>query len=145
MQFDTASTSGLVDVYGIAVRMIERFSALNVTTNIAAHSTFYLYRTLGLAAFVILKLYRSPMELVIDRERGERCYFLAVQLLRRRSVQEVDLDSKLATILTELWSSSLVFRTREGLVNSLPVRVKSRLVGPQCTFPDEKFNNSNRR
>lgn len=145
MQYDSASTIGLVDVYGIALRLIEKFSALNASTNIASHSTFYLYRSLGLAAFVILRLCRSPVELVIDRERGKRCYFIAIQLLRTRIVEEVDLDSKLATILTDLWSSSLVFRTREGVVDSLLVRVKSRLVSPRHVFQDDHSKNAHRR
>jgi transcriptional regulatory protein LEU3 len=142
---DMASTSGLVDVYGIAIRLIEKFSALDESINLGSYSTFYLVRTLGLAAFVILRLYRSPVELVIDRERGERCYFAAIQLLRRRTVEEWDLESKLATILTELWSSSLIFRSSQGIVDSLLVRVRSRLVSPCPVFQDQISKNLSRQ
>ena len=127
---------GLVDLYGIALRLIENFSAMDASRDLAFYSTFYLYRSLGLAAFVVLKLYRSSLELAIDRERGERCYFSTIRLLRKRTADDSDLDSKLATILTELWSSSLVFRDQEGHMDSLNVRVRSRLVSPPYAYLD---------
>jgi hypothetical protein len=124
----TASLSGLVDTFGIATRLIEKFSELDVSVNLALYSTFYHSRTLGLAALVILKLCRSSLELFIDRDRGMRCYFAAIQLLRKRSVRDADLDTRLATILTEIWSSTLIFRNSHGVTDSISVRVRSRLV-----------------
>ncbi len=125
--------TGYLDLYGISVSLIEKFAELDATTDLAFYSTFQLSRALGLAAFVILKLHRSALELAIDRGRGERCYFAAIRLYRKRSLDtsfNSDLESKLAVILAALWSSSMVFRTSEGNVDSLSVRVRSRLVSP---------------
>ena len=118
----------LIELYGIAIGMVEMFSSLDASMDFALFSTYYFARSLGLAAFVILKLTRCTWNLLIDRERGERCYFSAIRLLRRRSSDSPDLDSKLAMILTELWSSRSVFRDSSGNVESLRVRVRSRLV-----------------
>lgn len=125
------SMTGLMELYGIAIGLIEKYSAMDAATDLALYSTFYHSRTLGLASFVILKLHHSPQHLVIDRERGERCYFSVIRLCRRRCLDTPDLDSKLATILTELWSSSMVFRGPDGTVDALNVRIRSRLVSAE--------------
>ncbi len=131
------SLGGFLDLYGIAVSLVEKFAELDASMNFAHYATFYHSRSLALAAFVILKLYRSSVELSIDRARGERCYFAVIQLYRKRSLEinfNADLESKLATLLTELWSSAKVFRNSDGNVDSLNVRVRSRLVGNQLKF-----------
>ena len=125
------SMTGLVELYGIAIGLIEKYSSMDAASDLALYSTFYLSRALGLAAFVVLKLHHSPQHLVIDRERGERCYFSVIRLCRRRSLDTPDLDSRLATILTELWSSSMVFRGPDGIFDALNVRIRSRLVSAE--------------
>ncbi|KAJ9606353.1 hypothetical protein H2200_009314 [Cladophialophora chaetospira] len=124
------SPTGFIDLYGISTSLIEKFAELDTATDLASYSTFYLSRALGLAAFVILKLHRSSLGLTLDRARGESCYFTAIRLYKKRSLLtsfNADLESKLAVILTELWSSSIIFRTNEGNLDSMSVRVRSRL------------------
>ena len=133
----TPSISGYLDLYGIAISLVEKFAELDTSGDFAHYATFYHSRALGLAAFVILKLYRSSVELAIDRARGEHCYFAVIRMYRKRSLEinfNADLESKLATILTELWSSSMIFRTNDGNVDSLNVRVRSRLVSTESGF-----------
>lgn len=125
---DTARILGLLEVYNVAVGLIEAFSALDAATDFALYSTFYYSRSLALACLVILKLHRCSLEIPTDREKGEICYFGAVHLLRRRAVFSPDLDSKLSAMFIDLWSSTAVFRNAEGHVDSLRVRIRSRLV-----------------
>jgi hypothetical protein len=125
---DQTNIVGLVDLYEIAVQLVEKFVQLDASQNFGLYSTFYLARSLGVAAVVILKLYRSWLSTHLSKDRGERCYFAAVRLLRRRASDIPDLDSRLATILTELWSSTAAFRDAAGNTDSLYVRVRTRLV-----------------
>lgn len=119
---------GLVDLYEIALQMIEKFVELDASIELGLYGNFFFARSLGLAAIVILKLYRSSLSVHLSKERGERAYFAAIRLLRRRASDSPDLDAKLGTILTELWSSSAIFRDGAGNVDSLKVRVRTRLV-----------------
>lgn len=123
-----------MDLYAIAISLAERFSALDTLLQLAQHSTFYLCRSLSLAAIVIIRLHKSSIQLPLDRGRGERCYFTTIQLLKQRSSDTEDLDSRLARILTELWTSPRVFRANDGTLNSLNIRVKSRLVSTVAKY-----------
>jgi hypothetical protein len=134
---------GFVELYSIATKLIEQFSMLDTTSDLAWYSTMYQWRTLGLAATVILRLYRSTMELYIDRDRGHRCYFTAIHLLRKRAVTDNDLEAKLATILEKLWPSTMVFRGSDGVVNSIHVRVRGRLVSHQYVEQESLANGGN--
>lgn len=125
---ELVNCAGLVELYGIATGLVDVYWGADTLGDFALFSTFYFSRALGLAAFVILKLYRCTFGVQLNKEHGERCYFNAIHLIRRRASGTPDLDSKLATILTELWSSPVVFRDPQGNADSLKVRVRNRLV-----------------
>lgn len=127
LQKDQTDPVGLVELFGVAVSLIETFAQLDTSSDFALYSSFYFSRCLGLAAIVILKLSRNTPQLTINLDRGEQCYFTAIRLLRRRAINSPDLDTKLADILTQLWSSQLIFRDTDGNVDSLQLRIKSRL------------------
>jgi hypothetical protein len=46
-------------------------------------------------------------------------------------MQNTDLDARIATIVTQLWSSSRAFRMRDMSVDGLKLFLRSRLVGLQ--------------
>ncbi|KPI35057.1 uncharacterized protein AB675_7199 [Cyphellophora attinorum] len=122
--------SGMIELYGIAINVIEKFAELDADTDYAHYASFYHTRTLLLAAYVVLKLHRTPPELSIDRGLGESCYFKVIALLRKKSLHstfEADLDLKAAVLLTQLWSSTTVFRNAQGHTDSLSVRIRSRM------------------
>jgi transcriptional regulatory protein LEU3 len=127
--------SGMIELYGIAINLIQKFAELDADTDYAHYASFYHTRTLLLAAYVVLKLHRTPPELSIDRGIGESCYFKVIALLRKKSLHstfEADLDLKAAVLLTQLWSSTTVFRNAQGHTDSLSVRIRSRMVCPRC-------------
>jgi hypothetical protein len=125
---DKMDAIGLLALYEIALQMIEKIVQLDDSIELGLYATFFFARTLGLAAVVILKLYRSSLLMDVSKERGERAYFAAIRLFKRRASDSPDLDAKLATILTELWSSPAIFRDESGNIDSLKVRVRTRLV-----------------
>jgi transcriptional regulatory protein LEU3 len=85
-----------------------------------------IYRTLTLAACTILRIYRSDLRLRTDLSLGERCYFAAIHILRKRSLQNNDVSSRSAAMLTQLWQSKQIFRRADGTGSSLRVRIRSR-------------------
>lgn len=128
LEHDPANASGLLNLCQTASRVVDAYSALDTAADFGFYSTFYFSRTLGLAATVLLRMYHSALKSSIDAQRVELCYFAAIRLLRKRSTALPNLDSKLAAILTDLWTSSKLFHNGQEKVSSMSVRVRSRLV-----------------
>jgi hypothetical protein len=80
-----------------------------------------------LTGFIILKLVRSEFAQHLDLVAGERAYFQAVQFCKNMSLQQGDLSARAAAIMTNLWSSTKVFKKRDGSVESLGLRLRTRL------------------
>jgi len=96
-------------------------------TNFAFISQSFIDRTLLLAGFCILKLCRSPLAQHLDLAAGERAYFSAAQFSKTTSLQKNDLGARCAAILTNLWGSTKIFRRKDGSVESLGIRLRTRL------------------
>lgn len=128
LKHDPAHASGLLNLCQTATRVVDAYLALDIAAGFGRYSTFYFSRTLGLAATVLLRMHHSALKSRTDAQKVELCYFTAIRLLRKRSTALPNLDSKLATILTDLWTSSKIFHNGQDKVNSLNVRVRSRLV-----------------
>lgn len=85
-------------------------------------------RSITLAGFVILKLVRSPvLAPYLDLAAGETAFFQAVQFLKSVSLQPSDIFVRTALIMSDLWSSNKVFRKKNGQVESLGLRLRTRL------------------
>ena len=80
-----------------------------------------------LAAFIILKISRSYLAGKVDLRSGEKAYFMAIVSLRESSLQNDDLYARGAMILTQLWTSTRVFRRPNGIVDGLSLRIRTRL------------------
>ena len=80
-----------------------------------------------LAAFIILKISRSYLAGRVDLGSGEKAYFAAIVSLREFSLQNDDLYARGAMILTQLWTSSRVFRRPDGVIDALTLRIRTRL------------------
>ena len=125
---------GLFDLYSISIELIETYENLDVSNDFALYASLYLSRSIVLASFVVLKLTRGSLDLRLEKQRGEQCYFKAINLVQRRALNFPDLDTKAATILTDLWSSKLVFRDADGNSEALRLRIRSRLVSNESQF-----------
>jgi len=84
-------------------------------------------RSVTLAGFVILKLVRSSLAPHLDLAAGEKAFFQAVQFLNSVSLQPGDIYVRTAHIMKDLWSSNKVFRKKNGQIESLGLRLRTRL------------------
>jgi transcriptional regulatory protein LEU3 len=93
----------------------------------ATACTYYIHRMLVLSAFSILKILKSDLSQGLDKKAGERAYFKVIVFLREMSLENGDTSSKGAGILTQLWASNNIFRRADGTMDSLSLRIRSRL------------------
>jgi hypothetical protein len=130
--FSTLSTTqdidydGLVGLYGISCRVINNARAVFYSNNATASCTAYVHRTMTLAAFIILKILRSCLASRVDLRTGEKAYFTVIVSLRASSLENDDLHARGAMILTQLWTSTRLFRGPDGVVNGLSLRIRTR-------------------
>ncbi|KAG9242434.1 hypothetical protein BJ878DRAFT_170303 [Calycina marina] len=124
---EVIDTTGLIMLFSIARSVLDRVSSLDALRDFALYTVQYVFRTVLLAAFSILKISRSHLAPCIDSNGGEKSYFSSIQIAKRRSLQIGDVDSKCCLILTQLWSSKNVFKRRDGTSDGLQLRTRSRL------------------
>jgi hypothetical protein len=119
---------GMIEIYVISCRIIGTANELQQTSAFAEHCTSGQARMVGLAAVCILRILRSELAQQLDVKQGERGYFEAIRFSRLRSVRGSDLDSRNASILTQLWTCNNLFRFKDGTVDSLRILLRGRLV-----------------
>ena len=118
---------GLSRFYSLCVSTINTATALAQTVNLASVSQSFVDRTICLAGFSILRLVRSPLAQHLDLAAGEQAFFQAIQFLKNVSLQPGDIGMRTALIMHDLWNSSKVFRRKDGRVESLGLRLRTRL------------------
>ncbi|CAO2651831.1 Nn.00g001140.m01.CDS01 [Neocucurbitaria sp. VM-36] len=120
---------GLSRFYSLCVSVIQTATTMTMTqqTAFASVSQSFIDRTITLAGFTILRLVRSPLAQHLDLAAGEKAFFQAVQFLKNVSLQQGDIGLRTALIMNDLWGSSRVFRRKDGRVESLGLRLRTRL------------------
>lgn len=118
---------GLSRFYSLCVATINSATAMAQTVNFASVSQSFVDRTICLAGFSILRLVRSPLAQHLDLAAGEQAFFQAVQFLKNVSLQPGDIGMRTALIMHDLWNSSKVFRRKDGRIESLGLRLRTRL------------------
>lgn len=93
----------------------------------ASVSQSFIDRTITLAGFTILRLCRSPLAQHLDLAAGEQAFSQAVQFLKNVSLQQGDIGIRTALIMKDLWGSNKVFRRKDGRIESLGLRLRTRL------------------
>ena len=96
-------------------------------TSFAFVSQSFIERTLLMAGFCILKLCRSPLAQHLDLPAGEQAIYSAAQFSKSTSLQKGDLGERCAAILMNLWGSTKIFRRKDGSIESLGIRLRTRL------------------
>ncbi|PVI04715.1 hypothetical protein DM02DRAFT_160539 [Periconia macrospinosa] len=114
-------------LYSLCVSTLQTANLMVQQTSHAFISQSFIDRTIALAGFIILKLYRSPLAAHLNLNAGETAFSLAIQFTKATSMQNNDLASRCANILANLWGSSRVFRRKGGAVESLGLRLRTRL------------------
>lgn len=100
---------------------------LTEQTAFAQVSQSFIDRTITLAGFSILRLCRSPMAQHLDLAVGEQAFMQAMQFLKNVSLLKGDIGIRTALIMRDLWGSNNVFRRKDGRIESLGLRLRTRL------------------
>jgi transcriptional regulatory protein LEU3 len=123
---DDRTPTRLVQLCTVVSNVIEVIAKADEINDVMLFSSHLLYRITSLAGAMLLRIVRSHVPLSTNTMAMESLYFTCVQLLKKRSLQNDDLDARAATLLTQLWSSEQVFRHTDGSIDSLRVRVRNR-------------------
>lgn len=116
-------TESLSRFYSLCINVIEAAWALVQQS----YFSFAMDRSVTLAGFVILKLIRSPIAANLDLAAGEKAYFHAIDFLKSVSLQQGDIFVRTALIMKDLWGSNKVFRKKNGQIESLGLKIRTRL------------------
>lgn len=126
--------AGLIELFHLACGWAEQATTLDQETDWALYSSESYFRHIALAAATILRISHSPqLKSNVDFAAGERAYFAAVRILKRRSLHTGDVNAQMAQLLTELWHNDYCFKNPDGSYDSLNVRTRSRGVRT-CLF-----------
>lgn len=120
---------GLSRFYSLCIAVIQTASDLATTnfTTLASVSQSFVDRTVTLAGFTVLRLVRSPLAQHLDVATGERAFSQAVQYLKSVSLQKGDIGERTALIMKDLWNSDRTFRRKDGQLDPLALRLRTRL------------------
>jgi transcriptional regulatory protein LEU3 len=121
-------TSGILQMYFISCDLIGAASRLDEHRDFANHSTRCQSRVISFAAVCILRVHRSSLREQLNTEIGEAMFFEVIRMTKKRSIQNNDLDARTAIILTQLWSSTRLFKFKDGSIDGLRVLLRGRLV-----------------
>ncbi|KAF2158371.1 hypothetical protein M409DRAFT_61714 [Zasmidium cellare ATCC 36951] len=121
------SAEVLTGMYNLAITMVEQILVINETSRVAECGPSFIARFLHSAAVAILRISRSDLKDQLDLERGRRAYFALIIFHRRHAVRQDDAFARFSIILTNLWTSSRIFKTSNGSFASLTVRSRARL------------------
>ncbi|KIW80842.1 hypothetical protein Z517_03865 [Fonsecaea pedrosoi CBS 271.37] len=122
-----SNLSHLVEVHHVACAFIDNITSRDQKDDYALYLSEQFYRTLTLAAMVILRVCRSPeLSSTIDYTLGEQSYFAAIRILKKRALKNNDLNARMAATLSQLWRSKRIFTRHDGSIDSLKVRIRTR-------------------
>lgn len=124
---------GFVRLFSFACDVLEDLDQLEAHHGFVVHGPLFNNWVITLAAFTILRLLRSELRQYLDYRRGERAYFMAIDLFRNMSVDHNDLQARGIVIMAQLWTSQNIFRQNNGTTDGLCLRIRSRLV--RCASP----------
>jgi transcriptional regulatory protein LEU3 len=118
---------GMSRFFSLCVSTIQMATMMAQQSFFASVSQSFVDRTVTLAGFSILKLCRSPLAQHLDLASGEQAFFQAVQFTKNVSMQAGDIGMRTAHIMNDLWNSTRVFRRKDGRIDSLSLRLRTRL------------------
>ncbi|KAI1083699.1 hypothetical protein F5B20DRAFT_528147 [Whalleya microplaca] len=118
---------GFIRLYSAACSLIESIVAYEPRDSFIKVCPIPIERGVQLAAISILKVHRSKLSSFIDSSAGERAYFSAITLSRKASLEDGDLSSRAAIILSQLWASQSIFKCQGREMCRLGTRIRSRM------------------
>ncbi|QPC62794.1 hypothetical protein HYE67_005025 [Fusarium culmorum] len=110
-----------------STEVLDVVSRLDATQDFSFYASNSYTRMALLAAFCILSIVRSPLREQIDLRDAEQSIFKAISFVKRRSIQNGDLDERYGTILSQLWSNSSNSLNMAAPNYGLDLKIRSRL------------------
>jgi transcriptional regulatory protein LEU3 len=119
----------LAKLYTTATGIINLVSMIDATTNnFATYVPHHVYRMMTLAAAVVLRVLKTTLsDKLQEMESGKAAFFTAITMLRKMSVYNNDMPSRMQGIFSQLWESEKAFKPNEGSSSSTALRIQSRL------------------
>jgi len=118
---------GMSRFFSLCVSTIQMATSMANQAVFSSISQSFIDRTITLAGFSILKLCRSSLAQHLDLASGEQAFFQSVQFTKNLSMQTGDIGMRTAHIMNDLWNSNRVFRRKDGHIESLGLRLRTRL------------------
>ena len=125
---DAARDVGILQTYQISCDLIDQASRLDKDGDFAYYCPFALARLVTLAAMVVLRVHRSHLAAILDRQKGDQTILKVVEFAKKRILQNNDLDARTVTVVTQLWASTRAFKYKDGTVDGLRLLLRGRLV-----------------
>ncbi|KAH6676544.1 hypothetical protein B0J14DRAFT_560838 [Halenospora varia] len=111
-----------------ALKVIDMAGKLDKDMDLASFCPHYVYRMVALATSVLLRVLKTSLaRYVADPQAGRTSFLLAISLLKKMSVSANDMPSRMAGILSQLWTSEKVFKGDTGGQGSATMRIQSRM------------------
>lgn len=120
--------SEILKTYFISCDLIETALKLDKSLDFGSHCSHFQARAVVIAAICILRVCRSSLRAQVDTEVAEEMFLEVVHLSRKLSVDKNDLNAIMATIFTQIWSSTQLFRFKDGSVDGLQLLLRGHLV-----------------
>jgi hypothetical protein len=124
---DSFKQQKLLDLFFIACEVVELAESFSNSQEFS-YSPQYETRMTMLAVYVVLRIARSPLKDLLPPNKAERLVFSAIEISKKRTVQDNDLDARNAVILTKIWISESVFIRSDGANDSLRLDLRNRMV-----------------
>ena len=119
--------TSLYDLCTVSCQVLETFDKLDKSGHIyLPASGIYFYHCIMVPCHILLRLLKTSFARYTDVERAKAALFLGISLNKRLSLQNDDIPARNAVALTQLWTSSRVFRRQNG-TEAVALRVRSRL------------------
>jgi hypothetical protein len=113
----------LTQLFNVAIATMDAMTELQESFQISQHCPDYILQAVTLAACTLIKLLKSYPTETLGETDGTRALFSAISFCREASAVNDDIPSRVAHILSQLWSSEKIYKDSEGnYIRSLLVR-----------------------
>ncbi|KAK9420373.1 putative Zn(2)-C6 fungal-type domain-containing protein [Seiridium cardinale] len=129
--FDSSKTPGYMDDLMGLWRAVTSFMDLlfqDSNQDLLLYATNYMQQMLVAAGFALLKLMRSFFaKTTLDIGRGRALFHNTVQAIRRTSIQNNDLQWRLAELMVQMWNGARIEETKSSYHETDPVEIDDSL------------------
>jgi hypothetical protein len=123
---DTLDLVNITHLYTTACLYLDLVNELDESMEITSHATTTFQIGTMLAGCTLIRLLKSNFSKYLDVDRSKAQFFLAVNLMKKFSIENNDGPAQVYVMLSQLWTSDRVFRNPDGTERP-KLRIRSRL------------------